>query len=501
MAESALMDAETTSFAPPIAPASQPPAKGKAGRPAGYKPFDNEVTPEDFFAMLNAINDADWPKSLVYVWRRDPFTDNTNGGREPKYVDVINRAVSERNVKEEQGSGTYKLQLNTNEKYIAHTILTIEDLNYPPHIPPGDWFNHPRNKKWLSWKPIVEKWWKDKLVSVTGAPQQASSDNAAVGELTRLVSQLANNNGKSSDGDKLSAVLVQWALQQTADERKHERDADSPGKLAELIRAVKELSPATVTAPPPPDNTILLTFVMTQLTETQKQNSELLKLILTQKSDQANPLSQVETMVKLFETVSGIAKPAAPREPWLEVVEGLGPQVVGALDKWATGMAMSRNMQQQRPQQPQQPIQIRPAQQPSPVIPAPAPPVAASEPAAEPAAPEMDTNQLTMLMNIAGEISMALNLCLTGEQYADQFCFKHGEALYESVISQPKEQVVTVLKAIPQAWRMLQPFEQVLPAFIDSFYAYADEEPQELAKSISQPESVPLKKPKAKKSK
>ena len=495
MAEAAVMMPETPS-APPSETA--PGTRTAPGRKPGYKPFNNEVTPEDFFVMLNDIDDADWPKSLVYVWRRDPFTDNTNGGREPKYIDVINRAVTEMNVKEEHGSGTYKLQLNTNDKYVAHTILSLEDPKYPPHVPPGDWFNNPRNKKWLTWKPLVEKWWAENLKQLAGPSATPANDSAALDQLARLVGQLASNK-QPNESDALSKMLVTWALQQTADERKSERDADSPGKLAELIRAVKELSPPA--AAPAQDNT-LLTFVMTQLTEVQKTNAELVKMMLTQKNEaakQPDPLSQVESMSKLIAAVAGIAQPAAPKEPWVETVETLGPQVISALDKFATGMAM-RNTMPPRPQPGMMP-QPRPmTQQPNPAqvipvqsqpIPQPAgneppPPATPAVTTAVPGEPEMDTGLRSMLFQVAVLSANALNLGMDGDQFADQICYKFGQAVYDQFISNvPKETLIDKFKSVQEAWQMVEPYSAQLPGFIDSFYAYATQSDDDETKSIS----------------
>ena len=206
---------------------------------------------------------------------------------------------------------------------------------FPPHIAPGDWFNNPRNKKWVSWKPLVEKWWKEKLAAVAGPAPQVAQDGAALHELTRLVSQLANNNGKSAEGDKLSAVLIQWALQQTADERKSEREADSPGKLAEMIRAMKELAPPAAAPAPVQDNT-MMTFVLSQLTRLQESNDKLMGLLLSQKANEnkpADPLAQVETMAKLIATVSGIVQPAAPKEWYQDLAETLGPRSLTSLHR------------------------------------------------------------------------------------------------------------------------------------------------------------------------
>ena len=511
MAEAAVMDPQTGTFEASPPPSSPPPGKPKAGRPAGYKPFDNEQTSEDFFVMLNAIPEADWPKSLVYVWRRDPFTDNTNGGREPKYIDVINRAVTERNIKEEHGSGVYKLQLNTSDKYVTHTILSIEDINYPPHIPPGDWFNNPRNKKWQPWKPIVEKWWKEKLASIS-APVPMSNDNAALGELSRLVSQLANQNGKS-DGDALSKTLVAWALQQTADQKKAERDSDSPGKIAELIRAVKELMPAPA-APVEKKDDPMLGFLLAQLTRVQESNDKLIQMMLVQKNDTANPLSQVETMAKLITTVSGIVQPAAPKEPWVETIEHLGPGVISALDKFATGMVMTRNAPRP-PQQPQGPrpfpqqaqfnpaqvVTVQPVAQSQPAGNEPPPPEVPAVATAAPGEPDMDTAQRSMIWQIAILAANALNLRMDGDQFADQICFAHGEAIYQQFItSVPKESLLGRFKAVPEAWQVLSPYEQVLPTFIDSFYAFATEADEDETKPIS-PEPVTVTVKTAKKTK
>lgn len=489
MAESAVMDHEIAApEAPPPAPRAVPP-NPKGGRPPGYKPFNNEVTPEDFFVLLNDIDDADWPKSLCYVWRRDPFTDNTNGGREPKYVDVINRAVNEKDLKEEHGSGTYKLQLNTNDKYVAHTILSLEDPKYPPHVPPGDWFNNPRNKKWATWKPLVEKWWKDKLALLAGPAPAAAADTAGLGELTRLISQLATNNGKSSDGDKLQSTLVAWALQQTADEKKAERESDSPSKLAEIIRAMKELTPP----PPPPQDNTMLTFLLGQLTRVQESNDKLVHLMLTQKtaeSKQPDPLAQVETMAKLITTVSGIVQPVQPKEWYQDLAESVAPKLV---DLGTQLVAMQNRTPPPRPQpnpSPQpQPLYQNP---PPPQVTAPADPTPAPEPQPT-GGPEMDTMQRTILITVANMAAQALNLGMTGDEFAEKICYKFGGAVYDEFLERVAEdQLLPLFKSMPECWAVLQPFEGGLPNFIESFYAFAQEPDEEDTKSISLPVELPV---------
>lgn len=489
MAEAAVLSVET-----PVLPMTEsaPGTRSKPGPKPGYKPFNNEVTPEDFFVMLKEIDDADWPKSLVYVWRRDPFTDNTNGGREPKYIDVANRPLTELSMKEEHGSGTYKLQLNTNDKYVAHTIVTLEDPKYPPHVPPGDWFQHPRNKKWLTWKPLVEKWWQERLKDLAGPAPTAGSDNPALQELTRLVAHLANNP-KSSEADGLTKVLITWALQQTADERKAEREADSPGKLAELIRAMREFAPT-----PAQDNT-MLTFLLAELKSSREQQTLLMTKLFEIKSEQTkqpDPLSQVKTMAELITLVSGIVQPPLAKEPWQDVVETLGPEVLKTVNTVAGAFAMGARPNPPRPQphvvtvQPQ-PVSQTPVQ-PQPVQSQTVPPVPEPVPAPIPEpADTMDTGMRSMIYQVAVLATNALNLGMLGEQFADQVCYKFGQAVYDQFIAAvPKETLLDRFKSVPEAWQLLQPFETQLPSFIESFYAFATEEPEEEPKTISEPEPV-----------
>ena len=103
----------------------------------------------------------------------------------------------------------------------------------------------------------------------------------------------------------------------------------------------------------------------------------------------------------------------------------------------------------------------------------------------------MDTMQRSMLVNVAALAAQALNLGLEGDHFAEQICRKFGDMTYEGFLKQvPKDQLLPQLKAMPEAWAMLQPFENLLPEFIDSFYAFA-EEPEDEAKSISLPPAQP----------
>jgi hypothetical protein len=67
-------------------------------------------------------------------------------------------------------------------------------------------------------------------------------DSNAIQQLTQLVARLAeqklSGQPQNEQEARLTSSLVDWALKQAAEDR----SADSPGKLVELISAVKQLA-------------------------------------------------------------------------------------------------------------------------------------------------------------------------------------------------------------------------------------------------------------------
>lgn len=485
MAEAAVLDQETT------LPQTPPEEKRPPGRKPGFKPFNNELTPEEFFQSVGEISDSDWPKNLVYVWRRDPMIDNTNGGREPKYIDVVNHALTIDNVKEEHGSGTYKLILNANDKYLSHTIITIDDPEYPPHIAPGDWLNHPKNKRWVTWKPLIEKWWKDKIAKLAG-PTPGADGGMNMAEVLRFLDSQQKRNGDASGPKEQlmsSVIAILPALLQ------QQNSAQDPSKLIDAIAKMKEITAVKSETDgllplmmkwmfekdSKPAADPMLPFILKQLENVQAQNTELIKQMMNMKSEQTkpqDPVNMVDTMLSLVTKVQGIVQPAAPLEPWQQIVsEGL-PGLIDLGKSYFTSKAMFENARRQ-PQPQQQP---RPTMQPQPpAVQANPLPQAQTvdvhpEPAVENGMDQMEKQNLVLIANLAAQ---ALNLGLSGTQFADQMVFKFGEAAYMHFTQNfPKDGLIAKFKAIPEVWGLIGQFEAQLPQFIEDFYAPPEEEPE-----------------------
>ncbi len=490
MAETGVLDRDSEVAEPE--PEEVTPKKRSAGRPKGAENKDVEIPVEEFSSILANLTDADWSKGhIIYVYRSDPFYDNTNGGRSPKYIAVETQPISEESLKQEYGSGTYKIQLNKGDKKVALTIWSILDPKFPPHLPPGDWLEHPRNKKWVSWKPAVNKWWADKMRDATG-PTQGSGDGVPpymVQFMNDVRNEVRHAEPSKKDDITASIISVLPALLQQAN------TAQDPAKMITALRDAKEfLAPAVV--PVVKEDNGMMQFVLAQLTRLQESNDKLMGIILTQKNEAAkpaDPLNQVETMIKLVGAVSGIVQPAAAREPWQDVVSDLGPKVLDLgqqfiMSRTQETMARTRALEAQR-------RNSAPATQP---VNQPSQPTTEAQPVNAEVIPpeEIDTMQRGLLINIATLAKSALDLGLTGDAFADQMCFKFGQANYDMFIKAiPKDQLIQKFQAVPEAWKEISPFEPILQEFIDQFYAFAEDEPE----PTPEPVVIDVPKPKTKK--
>ena len=453
----------------------------------------SEEERQAFMERSAGLSTDDWQRTILYIYQWAPSVDLTRGGRDPKYRKIFTRHMSEEDLKRDLGSGTYELKLNQinpkgQEKTIDRLVISILDFDFPPNLPPGPWLDDPKNADWLWAKPLLEAKYKK-----PSQPANQSGAGPTWGEMIQFMREERRPDQPNSKDQLMTSVIsiLPALLQQ-------QNSAQDPSKVIEAMSRVKDLIAQPVA--PPPDNT-MLQFVLGQLTRLQESNDKLVQALLTQKNEaakQPDPLSQVESMSKLIAAVAGIAQPAAPKEPWVETVETLGPQVISALDKFATGMAM-RNTMQPRPQPGMMP-QPRPmTQQPNPaqVIPVqsqPVPQSAGNEPpppatpatATAPGEPEMDTGLRSMLFQVAVLSANALNLGMDGDQFADQICYKFGQAVYDQFISNvPKETLIDKFKSVTEAWQMVEPYSAQLPGFIDSFYAYATQSDDDETKSIS----------------
>jgi hypothetical protein len=527
MAEAAVLDRETPPEFPPEE--STKPAKDKGGRPTNEKlEKDREKDPRGFAELVNSLTEADWEKHIIYLWRMDPWYDNTNGGRDVKYIGVYSQPVTEESLKQEYGSGSYRVQLNKGDKPVAHVKYTIMDEKYPPALPPGDWLDHPRNKKWTPFRALITARWNSKVAEQTKAAPAGSSSDASVDALTKLIAKLIEDRtGKapaSGEADKLTGVLVTWALNQTGEQRKAEREADSPDKLTALIKSIRELFPQPAPVEKGGIDPVLqlvlnglrddLKAARDEAKQERDRSAKLLERILDSKDEKTNPLAQLETfgnIIQRFGEITGKVG-GVPRD-WKDVLaDTVGEVLPKAVELGQVYITQRQITDRARAAQAPRVTQPGAASAPPPPAsatapPAPPPPLPSPAPATNPAvnaapdpapAMEMDVNERTMIVYVAQLAAQAMNLAIKGDHFAEQICVKHGDQAYEDFVSGiPKETLIEKVKAIPEAWELLAAHEARLPQFIEDFYSFsqeADDEPEpEPAKPAKAAKAAPVK--------
>lgn len=482
-------------------------------RPRGRPPKE-DAEQGSFVEALSNLTDDDWETSLVYVWQADPILDLTKGGRENKYRMRFAQAIDEEVLLRELGSGTYKCQLNrmkskSNGKMTCvrgPVFIKVFDPDRPPKLPPGDWIDDPRNAFWKPFRKAIEAQWAKSHPSEGGHAH--APDNAVPPWAVDLIRRVDHLNRNSDDHSK-GINVVELVKLATA--------AQDPAKALESVTKMREMFAAPTTDPllvklldrllvPPPAKSdqpdpILMKMLdnaredakiareeaaatRKQLADTQTKMFEL----ISTKSAPPDVLGQIKGLGEAFGAIAEVTSAvgggnAAPREWWQALIENVGPQLASGLNNLSNAAALWMN---RKPQQPAQPartttVQHQPAAvtaaQPQPTQPQPAQP-AATTTADVPA--EMDSQTMGMVLSLANEVRMALEMLMPGDVFAETLIRKWGEPTYDQIITTPKEFLLTLVKGVPEAWAMLQAHEAKLPEFIDQFYAFneaVDDEP------------------------
>jgi len=246
---------KTTKLAPAEAGNGQPAPKPEKrhGRPP--KGEDRIPKVMSFFKRVDSIAKEDWgTRAAIKVYRLEPSIDRLRLG-EPKHIQRYTEPVDEDRIKADHGSGRYRLYLNfkvpteQSERELDSMEIDILDMNFPPKLARGEWLDIPANKKW--------EWCRNLLPATPG--QQQEQRATATQELAETLSVLDSIQDRALERAQPAAQRVDSTL--------------------DIIRAVKELTPAP---PPATDNALLntvVTLMQTQIQVARDDNKELRKEI------------------------------------------------------------------------------------------------------------------------------------------------------------------------------------------------------------------------------
>jgi hypothetical protein len=193
-----------------------------------------------FFDRLKAITEAEWESDrTLRIYRRLPAINRP--GRH--YIEKLNSAIDEDYLLRKHGSGVYFLMLNDAKKTIDSASVQLYNPAYPPNVSLEELTDDPGNAPYLA----LLKPRPDELRGDEGTAQTAVA--ALSGLLNKLVEQRQAGNPADESERKLTGVLVDWALEQTGKDRQAATAQSDPGRLTELVKAIKELAPAAPADP------------------------------------------------------------------------------------------------------------------------------------------------------------------------------------------------------------------------------------------------------------
>ena len=333
-----------------------PPSGSEIAPEPTEKPgFDPEEAAKRFQNQMNAVEEADWgTRAQIYLYRTEPIIDRTRGG-DKKYIMCYHEPISEDKVLIEHGSGKYKAMLAFRKlgdgaaNELAAWYFSILNPKFPPKIPPGEWLDDPRNKKWA---------WARQYADPVAATPAASS---AIGEM-------------------VGAFQVFNEIEKTASQRAKENQPPAPppaapteNPVAAALSIAKEL--LTIRADNP-----MVTMMSEQLTamrgelSAQRERADRLMEKLAEKNEKASTSDPLATVKSIFDTFKSVREQAAevmPSSgggrsrlgPWMEFFQPVLPSVMEMLKPVAVALAQQSVQPNPAPQpQPNRVAPVRPPQ-------------------------------------------------------------------------------------------------------------------------------------------
>ncbi len=320
-------DPETPFDGPPPNPI--PP--NRRGRPPGNPGPPAKPRQMSFMERVEKIDKSDWgTRAKIKIYRLEPIIDRLRGS-EFKYLTIYHEPVTEEKIKLDHGSGRYRLYLNfkaaaQQDKEIDQVEIDILDTNFPPKVPPGEWVDDPRNKKYAWAKPVM------------GVPQQQQAP------------------AQNSTEVLVDALRISKEIRQ---DTREELQANTPPptdalqQFTGIVGAIKGLFPAP---PPASDNAVLTTIVtlmQAQIAASQKQTEnaqneakelrqQIFQLIKEQKGANndgiENWIEKLDKLAPKLQNLLGLAGEKATevvhgrrREWWQDILISVAPPLANSL--------------------------------------------------------------------------------------------------------------------------------------------------------------------------
>lgn len=442
-----------------------------------------------FWEWQEKLIDPDWNHLVMYLFREFPFIDRTRINPKANInIEVIGSKFSKNSKKflEEHGSGKYKLLVNDSNKAVrgkGGTLGTVRfEVNDPEHPPifvleelvP----EHPSNKS------ITSKLVAEGKLTLDGRIMQntqgGTGDNAAlIGLLTQLINKQSQTPVTSKDATAESMASMFSKTHETAMAMlKDQVKSDDPEKLVKMLAALKEMMPQPSSGN---DSLALIVKMQSDMAKVQadaqaSRETMMLKMMEMMNAkpsgeDQEDKiLARIATYKELFG--GGEAGGSRKKDIWETAIE-YGAPVLGKVLDTIQGFVNIKNFEKGMKQQATQPQQ----QQTTVELPA------AIEPQTEGESmpttnPDVATKLTVLIKGPAGAMIIgAMQRNESGDAFADGIKINFGRMTYDEIASVGKDQLIAVMKTVPEFWNQVVPSS--VEKFIDEFMAYGQDESEE----------------------
>ena len=411
-------DEHTEESLPPGTAIDQTASKEQLERSTGQRGQRKESA-LGFFARLPKYPPSDWERLKLYLYRLAPITDRTAGGNPVKFLTIYREAIDEEMVLKEWGSGKYRCLLNRMQEKgesipIDRVEFEIENLNFPPKVPPGEWVDDPRNRRW-AWANAKDEASKSSTPATPSPPA-----GPTLGEIVTAVKGIADMTRANQpapppkEESPFAKIDLVGLMEKT-------QAANNPSAI---LAAAKEI--AAIAKPEKSGDSELLLKLIDKLIPAASNPGAAVAA--------PDPVAQLKTYADMAKTMREAFGPGEKEAEviaqsrmngWQEFTNGIVTAVAPGLNKMAeifgTFMVMKMQMDLRNQQQGQQPQQPQPARAASPAIQQPqpmtqpqtqagAPPQQPPTPpaapaAAEPEQPPMNPQQAEMQMKIHAALS------------------------------------------------------------------------------------------------
>jgi hypothetical protein len=248
----------------------------------------------DFWELLGSFSGDQWQNLIMYLWRVEPITDRRTGGK-PTHIQKYSYFIDIDTVMKEWGSGIYRLDLcqvnpaTGGSKRIRQHFFSINNPNYPPNVPLGDWIEESSNSMWKPFKAKMVAVEAERAGALAPNPQQSGTSASDANALFQTIFTAVK--GLGHDGDETRGLAGELLRMLTSQQAQMFAMSDPKKQMEFVDSLLRQRAPAA--ADP------MLTFLQTELRESRQALTKALERMDEMKSELLKPRDVIEDIERI----------------------------------------------------------------------------------------------------------------------------------------------------------------------------------------------------------